>query len=48
MLAKTLVMQPGTLHMYFRASEKGPLYHNYSLFIKRSMFALYALSLTRE
>ena len=44
MLAKILV---GTLHMYSRASEKGPLYYNYSHFIKRIIFALYALSLTR-
>ena len=45
MLAKTLVMQPVTLHMYSKASEKEPLFYNYSHFIKGLMFAFYALSL---
>ena len=34
MLAKISVMQPSTLHMYSKASEKGLLDYNYSLFIK--------------
>ena len=46
MLAKTLVMQPSTLHTDSKTSEKGPLDYNYSIFIKRIMFALYGLSLT--
>ena len=32
--------------MYSRASEKGSLYYNYGHFIKRTIFALYAVSLT--
>ena len=33
--------------MYSRVSKKGTLYYNNSYFIKRLMFALYALQLTR-
>ena len=31
---KLQLCNPSTLHMYSKASEKGPLDYNYSLFIK--------------
>ena len=31
---KLQLRNPSTLHMYSKASEKGPLDYNYSLFIK--------------
>ena len=34
--------------MYYRASEKGPLYYNYSHFITRIIFALYLAIITNK